>query len=181
MRAPRLPEEVPVIVLRGGRAVGRSLPAVEPGTSLAEWRAAFGKKPFLLRTDAEGIERLAEVRRLATVGEVWLDAGVHDVDEALDLLVAGAARLRVDPADAERVDAVGPSCLLAWDGRGAWEAVEALALEHHSPVVAEAEIPAGARCDAFRLEGSRQGGPAPEHAPERLVRVAQAPATEDAE
>lgn len=165
-----------MVVLRGGRAVGRTLAPIESGTSLADWRRALGRAPFLLRTDAEGSARLAQVRRLATVGAVWLDAEVGHVDEALDLLVSGAARLRVDPANHELVEAVGPSCLLAWDGRGPWDAVQAMALEHHSPVLvrAGAEVPAGAACDAFRLEA----GPG---SPERLVRVAEAPQVEDAE
>jgi hypothetical protein len=165
----RLPDEVPVFVLRGGRAEGRALPAIEPGASLAAWRAVVTGGPFLVRTEATGASRLALVRRLATVGEVWLDADAGSVGEALDLLVAGASRLRVHPGDADLVYAVGPSCLLVWTGEDAWDAVQALALEQASPVLAEAEVPPGAACDAFRFEAGR------------LVRIASAPATEDGE
>jgi hypothetical protein len=166
-RAVPLPDELPVFALRGGRAVGRSLPPVEPGVSLAEWRDLVDG-PFLLRPDTHGSALLAQVRRLATVGELWLDARPRGIDEALDLLVAGAARLRVDPADAEMAEAVGPSGLVAWDGSTPWEAVQAFALEHAAPVLAEAEVPAGAACDAFRVDG------------DRLVRVAAAPKAEAA-
>jgi hypothetical protein len=162
-------DEIPVFVLRGRRAEGRDLPAIEPGASLAAWRTLLAAGPFLLRTDATGADRLALVRRLATVGEVWLDADVRAVDEALDLLVAGAGRLRVDPFDADLVHAVAPSCLFAWSGRGSWDAVQALALEHASPVLAEAEVPPGAACDAYSFHAGR------------LVRVAKAPEPEGAE
>lgn len=164
----RAPDEIPVFVLRGSRAEGRALPAIEPGASLAAWRTLLAAGPFLLRTDATGTDRLALVGRLATVGEVWLDADVRAVDEALDLLVAGAGRLRVDPADADLVHAVAPSCLFVWSGRGPWEAVQALALQHASPVLAEAEVPPGAACDVFRFDAGR------------LVRVAAAPDDEGA-
>ena len=164
-----LPDRVPAFVVAAGRAVGHDLPTLEFRQNLLPWRGAIGGKgPFFVRLEADELSALDQVRRLSTVGELWLEAPLRDVDAALDLLVAGAARLVVPMThgDAEMVDAVGPSAIIAWDGQVPWAEVQAAALAHEVPVLARSAPPEGAACDVFRLGD----GPRP-----ALERVASAP------
>lgn len=166
-----LPERVPGFVVEAGRAVGRDLPSLDGRESLGPWRAALGVKgPLFVRITGDDLDILAHVRRLASVGELWLEVPLPNVDDALDLLVAGAARLVVPAAgaDAEMLEAVGPSALIAWDGDTPWPQVQEAALAHAAPVLARVAPPEDAACDVFLVQETSEG-PA-------LSRVASRPA-----
>jgi hypothetical protein len=165
-----LPERLTGFVVEAGRAVGQDLPAVDARESLLPWRDAIGgKRPFFARIHGSDLDVLAQVRRLSTVGELWLEAPLGGVDHAIDLLVAGAHRLVVPigEADAELLEAVGPSVLVGWDGATPWAEAQAAALAHEAPVLASHPPPADAACDVF-LVRERDAGL-------RLERVATAP------
>ena len=165
-----LPERLTGFVVEAGRAVGHDLPAVDTRESLLPWREAIGGKvPFFARIHGSDLDVLAHVRRLSTVGELWLEAPLGGVDHAIDLLVAGAHRLVVPigEADAELLEAVGPSVLVGWDGERPWGEAQAAALAHDAPVLARQAPPSDAACDVFLLR-ERDGGL-------RLERVASAP------
>jgi hypothetical protein len=166
-----LPERLTGFVVEAGRAVGRDLPAVDARDSLLPWRDAIGgKAPFFARVHGSDLDVLAQVRRLSTLGELWLETPLGSIDHAIDLLVAGAHRLvvPVGQADAELLEAVGPSVLVGWDGATPWAEAQAAALAHDAPVLASRAPPADAACDVFLIR-ERADGP-------RLERVASAPA-----
>ncbi|MHB1262309.1 MAG: hypothetical protein ACYC2H_11410, partial [Thermoplasmatota archaeon] len=155
-----LPESVPGFLVEAGRVVGRNLPSLDGRESLGPWRAAVGRKgPLFVRITGDDLDVLAHVRRLASVGELWLEAPLPSVDDALDLLVAGAARLVVPlaGADPEMLEAVGPSALIAWDGEAPWPAAQEAALVHGAVVLARVPPPEGAACDAFLVLETKEG------------------------
>jgi hypothetical protein len=169
-----LPERVPGFVVEAGRAAGHDLPALDVRESLAPWREAIGGKgPFFVRIQADDLAVIAQVRRISSVGELWLEAPLGSIDHALDLLVAGAARLVVPIAaeDSEMLEAIGPSALVAWDGRSPWPAAQAAALEHGVPVLATHAPPDDAACDTFLIQADGRDL--------ALVRVASAPTPPD--
>lgn len=157
--------------MEAGRAVGHDLPSLDVRQSLAPWSTAIGGRgPFFVRLQGADPAAIAHVQRLARLGELWLEAPVPSVDEALDLVVAGAARLAAPMGGADDlVEALGPSALIDWDGRLPWADVEAAALGHGVPVLARRPPPEGAACDAFLLEEGRTPGRL------ALRRVASAP------
>lgn len=166
-----LPERVPGFVVEAGRAVGRDLPSLDGRESLAPWRSAVGGRgPLFVRIAGDDLDVLAHVRRLASVGELWLETRLASVDDALDLLVSGATRLVVPLAgsDPEMIEAVGPSALLAWDGRSPWPEAQEAALAHGAPVIAGVAPPDGAACDVFLVQETGEGL--------SLARVASRPA-----
>jgi hypothetical protein len=171
-RAPvPLPDRVPGFVIAAGRAVGHDLPSLDARDIVAPWRQAIGGRgPFLVRLPGDDPAAIAHVQRLARVGELWLDTPLRSVDDALDLVVAGASRLVVamDDADPELLAAVGPSALIQWDGQTPWEVVQSAALEHGVPVLAGVPPPPGAACDVFLVDGDAPGL--------ELSRVASTPA-----
>jgi hypothetical protein len=165
-----LPERVPGFVVAAGRAVGHDLPSLDVRESLAPWREAIGGRgPFFVRLQADDPAAVAHVRRLAWIGELWLEAPLGSVEDALDLVVAGATRLVVPTLDRdpEMLDAIGPSSLIAWDGTGPWADVQAAALDHDVPVVARIAPPEEAACDVFLVKDGPEGF--------ELARVASAP------
>ncbi|HUR24586.1 MAG TPA: hypothetical protein VM327_01040 [Candidatus Thermoplasmatota archaeon] len=165
-----LPERVPGFVVAAGRAIGRDLPALDARDVLRPWREAIGGRgPFFVRLEAGAPAAIAHIQRLSRIGELWLDARVDSVEEALDLVIAGASRLVVPTADRDPdlLDAVGPSALIEWDGLTPWHEVQAAALEHSAPVLASATPPGDAACDVFVVDGDGHGI--------RLTRVASAP------
>jgi hypothetical protein len=166
-----LPERVPGFVVEAGRAVGHDLPSLDVRQSLAPWSTVIGGRgPFFVRLQGADPAAIAHVQRLARLGDLWLEAPLPSVDEALDLVVAGATRLVVPMGgDDDLVEALGPAALIDWDGRLPWPEVEAAALGHGVPVLARRPPPEGAACDAFVLdEGKTPGSLA-------LRRVASAP------
>jgi hypothetical protein len=165
------PDRVPGFIVEGGRAIGHDLPSVDGRESLVPWRTAIGGRgPFFVRIAADDPAVVKHVQRLSRVGELWLETPLGSIDDALDLVVAGASRLAVPTADrdADLLEAVGPSALIAWDGVTPWAEVEAAALAHEAPVLVRQTPPPGAACDVFLLEEGPEGL--------RLVRVASAPA-----
>ena len=166
-----LPDRVPGFVVAAGRAIGHDLPSLDAREIVGPWRDAIGGRgPFLVRLGADDAAAIAHVQRLARVGELWLDTPLRSVDDALDLVVAGASRLVVPSADRDPdlLEAVGPSALIGWDGVTPWDQVQASALEHGVPVLAGVPPPEGAACDVFLVAG--------EAAALALSRVASAPA-----
>jgi len=163
----RIPERVPGFEVRSGRGPA-GLPPLAGREPLGAWRAAVGAGPFFVRLHDHGLDALHAVRRLSTVAELWLEAPGAGVDEALDLLVAGAARLAVPP-QGELLDAVETGALLRWDGGMPWPDVQALALDLAAPVLALQAPPADAACDALRFDAASTPGRCD------LVRVASAP------
>ena len=134
---PRLPERVTGLLVRDGRPVGLDVPSLDERGCAPAWKAALGKGPFLVRfADRAREAPLAQVQRLALVGEVWLDAPVHDVDAALELLIAGAARLVVWDHAGELLQAMGDSAVVGWDGVVPLADAVAAAKPHMAPVVA---------------------------------------------
>ena len=165
------PDRVPGFIVEAGRAVGHDLPSLDGRESLVPWRTAIGGRgPFFVRITEADPAVVAHVQRLSRVGELWLETPLLNVDDALDLVVAGATRLVVPTAnlDADLLEAVGPSALIAWDGLTPWADVEAAALAHEAPVLVRQSPPPGAGCDVFLIED----GPAGLH----LMRVASASA-----
>lgn len=178
-----LPERVPGFVVEGGRAVGHDLPSLDSREVLGPWRAALGPRgPLFVRLEADDPAAIAHVQRLSRLGELWLDTPLRSVEDALDLLVAGAARLVVpfagpatEPGDGDEegmLEAVGPSAIVVWDGQTPWADVQAFALLHGVPVLAGREPPSDAACDAYVAEGRdatlalRRVASAPEPSPE---------------
>lgn len=155
----RTPDSFGGLVVSGGRPVGTQLAPLAERESLRPWRDLVPRGPLLVRTDAAGSAAISEAGRLGRLGELWLDAPGIAVDEALDLLIAGASRIVLwhGRADADLVEAVGLSAVIGWDGTTPWEAARDAALAHDVPVLASADVPAEPGVEAFRLEA----GPEP--------------------
>src|SRR5688572_8036099 len=133
-----LPERIPGFVVEAGRAVGHDLPSLDARDPLGPWKEALGKRgPFFVRIRADDPAVVAHVQRLSRLGELWLDTPLQGVEDAFDLLVAGAHRLLVPTADrdADLLEAVGPSALVDWNGSAPWTDVQAFASEHGVPVL----------------------------------------------
>jgi hypothetical protein len=94
------------------------------------------------------------VRALARSGPVWADAPGIDADEAIDLMVAGAGRIVLEPGTRgfdEALDALGPQGVLL---RLARREDEELARRLGCAVLV-AGGPPGLGVAAYRLEGDR--------------------------
>lgn len=133
----RLPERVVGVAVRDGRAVGLDLPSLDARGAAPAWREALGPGPYYVRfEDRAGEPPLGQVQRLALLGEVWLDAPVHDVDAALELLIAGASRLVLWDHAGDLLAAIGDSAVVGWDGSVPLATAVEAAKPHLAPVVA---------------------------------------------
>lgn len=141
--AVKLPERlVGVVVAPDGHPVGLNLPSLDERGAAVAWKATLGKGPYFVHlTERQREPDLDHLQRLARLGEVWLDAPITDADQALDLLVAGAARLVVPGRDADLLDTVGDSAVVAWDGTWPIEDAIAAAAQHEVPILATAPLP----------------------------------------
>ncbi len=139
----KLPERlVGVAVAPDGHPVGLDLPSLDVRGAAVAWKAALGKGPYFVHlTDRQREPDLDHLQRLGRLGEVWLDAPIADADQALDLLVAGASRLVVPGRDADLLDSVGDSAVVAWDGSWPLEAAIVAAALHEVPILALAPLP----------------------------------------
>lgn len=139
----KLPERlVGVVVGRDGRPVGLDLPSLDERGAAEAWSRALGKGPYYLRfADRAREPPLAQVQRASRLGEVWLDCAIDGVDGALDLLIAGAARLVVWGSDADLLAAVADSAVVGWDGGVPIAEAIAAAGPHEVPIVATAPLP----------------------------------------
>lgn len=155
--AHRLPERlVGIVVAPDGRPVGLDLPSLDVRGAAEAWRAVLGRGPYFVHfADRAVVPDVARVQRLARLGEVWLDGALQDVDAGLDLLIAGAARLVVIGTDAELLDAIGDSAVVAWNGSRPLEDAIAAAAPYHAPILAMVAAP---RQD---VPGLYQAPPAP--------------------
>lgn len=140
----KLPERlVGLVIAADGHPVGVPLPSLDERGAMEAWRKELGPGPYYVRfADRHSEASLDRVQRLARLGEVWLDCPIPHVDAALDLLVAGAARLVLRGDDAELLEAVGDSAVVAWDGHAPLDAAIALAKPHDIPILASATLPA---------------------------------------
>lgn len=121
--------------------MGLDLPPLDQRGAATTWKAALGKGPYyvhIAERDA-GID-LDQVQRLARLGEVWLDAPLASADAALELLIAGAARLVVWDDD-ELLEAVADSAVVGWDGAAPLEQAITRAAAHEVPILAVAPLP----------------------------------------
>ncbi len=139
----RLPGRlVGVVVGRDGRAKGLDLPGLDERGAADAWGRLLGPGPFYLRFEDRASEPpLARVQRASRLGEVWVDCPIDGVDGALDLLIAGAARLVVWGGDLELVEAVGDSAVVGWDGQEPLADAVGRAKPHAAPVLALAPLP----------------------------------------
>lgn len=175
--ASRLPARLTgLAVAADGRPVGLDLPSLDARGAAEAWRAALGPGPFYVRFEDRGGEAaVGRVQRLSRLGEVWLDAPVGDVDAALDLLIAGAARLVLWGDDAQLLEAVGDSAVVGWDGGVPLERAVAAAGPHEAPILATAPVP------AEPAPASTEAAPAPaEPAPVSAEPVAATPGPDQA-
>lgn len=139
----RLPERLVGLALDlDGKPIGGELPPLQERGATEAWRRALGKGPYYVRFEERTREPdLDQVQRLARLGEVWLDCAIHDVEGALDILVAGAAKLVLwNPSD-ELLQAIDDSAVLGWDGDGDLAQVLAAADALQVPVLALAPLP----------------------------------------
>lgn len=140
--AMKLPERlVGVVVEPDGRPRGLDLPSLDERGAADAWRAALGKGPYYVHFANRAVAAdLARVQRLARLGEVWLDCNLQSSDVALDLLIAGAARLVVWQ-DGDLLDAIGDSAVFGWDDRMPLDQAIAAAKLHDLPILAKQPLP----------------------------------------
>lgn len=158
----RLPERLTAVSLEGGRPQGVALPALGDREVVAAWRSTLGSGPLYVRClDRRAPLPVAQVQRLARVGELWLDCAVPDDEAGFELMVAGAHRLVLWPAEAsaiDRLDSLGDSAVLGWDGATDWPALVELALAHGVPVLCAADPGAPAPgLDLYRVDLAASG------------------------
>jgi hypothetical protein len=157
-----MPDRLTGVRLRDGRAVGLDLPALGEREIVPAWRSALGTGPLYVRCDdrSRGLP-IAQAQRLARIGELWLDAPLPDHDLAFELLVAGVHRLVVWPGEcdvASRLDELGDSLALGWDGSTAWDQLTALATQHAVPVLCAAQSTSPAPgLDLYRVDLAATG------------------------
>lgn len=138
----KLPERlVGVVVEADGRPRGLALPSLDERGAADAWRAALGKGPYYVQFAARDTPAdLGRVQRLARLGEVWLDCALPGPDVALDLLIAGAARLVVWE-DGDLLETIGDSAVRGWDARVPLEQAIAAAKAHDLPILATQPLP----------------------------------------
>lgn len=129
--------------------------------------------PVLARFDGPGLP-VEQVRVLARVAPVWVDAPVRTADDAVDLMVAGASRVVVDaaaPHAEEILGALGPRAALVRAADRERTRGEALARAHGAAlllpagsVLAGATGGDGASLGAYAAEGALLRVLAPEPA-----------------
>lgn len=138
----QLPQRLVGLALVGGRPAGLDLPALDQRGAATAWRAVLGKGPYYVHLAERDQEPdLDQIQRLTRLGEVWLDAPLASPDAALELLIAGAARLVVPVGDSELLDAVGDSAVVAWDGHVALQQAIEAAAALQVPILATAPLP----------------------------------------
>lgn len=139
----KLPERLAgLVVASDGRPLGLDLPSLDERGAADAWRAALGPGPYYVRFAERRREPSVErVQRVARLGEVWLDCPIPDVDVALDLLIAGAARLVLWGDDADLLEAVSDSAVVGWDGTRPLDDAIAAAKAHLAPILATAPLP----------------------------------------
>jgi hypothetical protein len=176
----RVPDAFGGLVVSAGRPVGTRLAPLADRESLVEWRALVPRGPLLVRSDAEGPGAVREAGRLGRLGELWMDVPRLQAEEALEVLIAGAARLVLwhGRADADLVDVVGASAVIGWDGATPWADAAAVAAAHDVPVLASAQPPSEpGPVEVFRVEA----GPEPWRLAVRRVHEPAAAAAPGAE
>lgn len=125
-----------------GRPIGLDLPSLDSRGAAEAWRLALGPGPYYARfADRAAEPPLDQVQRLGRLGEVWLDCAVDGVDGALDLLIAGAARLVLWGDDPDLLEAVGDSAVVGWDGVAPLQSAIDAAKGHLVPILASAPLP----------------------------------------
>lgn len=138
----QLPERLVGLTLVAGRPVGIDLPALDQRGAATAWKTALGKGPYYVHFSERTQEPdLDQVQRLARLGEVWLDAPLLSPDAALELLIAGAARLVVPVTQEELLEAVGDSAVVHWDGSVPFTQAITAAAAHEVPILATAPLP----------------------------------------
>lgn len=145
------------VVLDQGRAVGLALPPLSDKEILGPWRGLLGRGALYVRcVDRHEPLPVAQLQRLARVGELWLDGPLPAPDELLDHLVSGVHRFVVwlgEVDDPEEVLAeLGDAAALGWSGASPWEDAVRLAKLHAVPVIATADPPPAGGQDLAGLE-----------------------------
>lgn len=138
----KLPERLLGLAIGAdGHPIGLDLPSLDARGAAEAWRLALGPGPYYVRFEDRTVEpSLDRVQRLGRLGEVWLDCPMADVDDALDLLVAGASRLVLWGDDPDLLEAVGDSAVVGWDGSVPLQAAIDAAKPHMVPILASVPV-----------------------------------------
>src|SRR5579863_10363715 len=125
MQAP--PRMVAALMIRRGQAVtpGPDGPQVlldehgRPADVLDLGDRLIAEHGRLYVIDLDGIDRdspqLYYLQEMSRDGELWVDAGVHSADQAIDVLVAGASRAVLSSSALDSFEEVGRAWALSQD------------------------------------------------------------------